>query len=271
MYPRQVFRPVAEPSHSPTRVGPPKRTLPNRSDQRLRLTTELHPPRPPQPPPELTALEARMEARINALGDENQKLTDDLLTVRSDLAIAKNDLSTALTRVGAMEHNLYGLETLDPKFEEMKENYERLSTLLRGEHLFDSEKFRTAIRTEVKSNIGYYWPSLESDLRAQLWKEFPEPVKEYVEKEIGQVVDEVVMIRSDLVALQQNPAAGGNVQNGDLAIPELRQAMERIAKKQEELEEAILEIGRVRESERAQGASTSSVPGLIPNNTGNSA
>ena len=79
------------------------------------------------------------------------------------------------------------------------------------------------------------------------------------------------MIRSDLVALQQNPAAGGNVQNADLTIPELRQAMKRVEKKQEELEEAILKMGRVRESERAQGASNSSISRLIPNNAGNSA
>jgi len=207
---------------------------------------------------------------MNALADENQKLRDDLLTVRSDFAVAKDDLSTALTRVSATEHGLHELEALDPKFEDMKEDYERLSTLLRGEHLFDSEKFRTAIQTEVKSSIGYYWPSLKSDMRTQLWKEFPEPVKDYVEGEIGKVVDEVVMIRSDLVALQQNSATGGDVQNGDPAMAELRQAMERIEKKQEELE-AILEVGRVQEFERAPRASTSSVPRLTPNNTGNSA
>lgn len=208
---------------------------------------------------------------MNALADENQKLRDDLLTVRSDLAVSKDDFSTALTRVGTMEHSLHELETLDPKFEDMKEDYERLSTLLRGEHLFDSEKFRTAIQTEVKNSIGYYWPSLKSDMRTQLWKEFPGLAKDYVEKEIGKVVDEVVMIRSDLVALQQNSATGGNVQNGDPAIAELKQAMERIEKKQEELEEAILEVGRAQEFKRAPRASTSSDPRLTPNNTGNSA
>jgi cytochrome c556 len=57
------------------------------------------------------------------------------------------------------------LETLEPRFEDMKENYERLSKLLRGEHLFDSEKFRTAIQNEVKNSIGYYWPSLKSDMK----------------------------------------------------------------------------------------------------------
>jgi hypothetical protein len=251
-----------------------------------------------------------MEARINALADENQKLRDDLLTVRSDLAVTKNDLSSALTRVGTMEHSLHELETLDPRFEEMKEGYERLSTLLRGEHLFDSEKFRTAIHAEVKSSIGYYWPSIKSDLRAQLWKEFPEPVKDHVEKEIAKVVDEVVMLRSKLVALQQNPATGGSVQNGDPAVAELKQAMERIEKQQQELGEAMSEVGQVRELEigqvqelevgqtrelgvgqtqefevgqvqefevgqvqefeRAQGAYTSNVPRLTPNNTGNS-
>lgn len=207
---------------------------------------------------------------MNALADENQKLRDDLLTVRSDLAVAKDELSTALPRISATEHGLHELEALDPKFEDMKEDYERLSTLLRGEHLFDSEKFRTAIQTEVKNSIGYYWPSIKSDLRTQLWKEFPGPVKDYVEGEIGKVVDEVVMIRSDLVGLQQNSATGGNVQNGDPAIAELKQAIERIEKKQEELE-AILEVGRVQEFERAPRASTSSVPKLTPNSTGNSA
>lgn len=207
---------------------------------------------------------------MNALADENQKLRDDLLTVRSDLAVSKNDLSTALTRAGTMEHDSRELETLGQKFEDMKEDYERLSVLLRGEHLFDSEKFRMAIQTEVKNNIGYYWPSLKSDMRSQLWKEFPEPVKQYIGEEIGKVVDEMVMIRSDLVALQQNSATGGNVQNGDSAIAELKQTMERLEKKQEELEEAMSEAGQIREFERAGRASTSSDPRLTPNNARNS-
>lgn len=205
-----------------------------------------------------------MEARLNALADENQKLRDELLTVRSQFAITKNDLATALTRIDSTEHNFHELETLEPRFEDMTENYERLSKLLRGEHLFDSEKFRTAIQNEVKNSIGYYWPSLKSDMKSQLLKEVPESVKEYVEKEIAKVVDEVVVVRSDLVTLQQNSTAGGNVQNGDPAIAELKHAMERIEKRQEELAATISDVGMT------QRASTSNGPRLVPNNTGNS-
>lgn len=208
---------------------------------------------------------------MTSFADENQKLRDELLTVKSDLVVAKNGLTAALTRVGTMEHNLHGLEALNPKFEDMKEDYERLSTLLRGEHLFDSEKFRTAIQTEVKSSIGYYWPSLKSDMKSQLWKDFPEPVKAYVNQEIGKLVDEVVTIRSNLVGLQQSSTTGENIQNGDPVVAELQRAMERIEKKQEELEAAISEVGRAREFEGARRASTSNIPGPTPNNTGNSA
>jgi len=211
-----------------------------------------------------------MEARWNAFADENQKLRDELLNVRSQLAVTKNDLSTALTRIDSTQHNFRELETLESRFEEMKENYERLSKLLRGEHLFHSEKFRTAIHNEVKSSIGYYWPSLKSDMKTQLWKETPEPMKEYVEQEIAKVVDEVMVVRSDLVALQQNSTAGGNVRNNDPAITELKQAMERIEKKQEELEATISNVGRVPELEKVRHASTSRGPRLTPNNTGNS-
>ena len=208
---------------------------------------------------------------MNAFADENQKLRDELLTVRNELAAAKSDLATTLTRVGTMEHDLHELETLGPKLGDVEENYERLSKLLRGEHLFDSEKFRSAIQTEVKNAIGYYWPSLRSDMKAQLWKDFPGPVKDYMEKEMGKVADEIVLIRSDLATLQHNSVGGGSVQNGDAGIAELKQTMERIEKRQEELEAAVPKTGETQESERARRASTSSVLGLTPNNAGNSA
>ena len=271
IYSRKVLTgPADEPSHPTTRVGPPKHRLPNRPEPKLR-PTEPHPARPPPPAPGVTALEARMEARMNALADENQKLRDELFSVKSELALAKDDLSTALTRIGGAEHILHELEALDPKFEDMQENYERLTNLLRGEHLFDSEKFRSAIQAEVKGSIGYYWPSVKSDLKAQLWREFPEPAKKYVEKEIGKVVDDVAVIRSNLVVLQQHSSTSRNAQNGDPAIAELKQAMEQVEKRQAELEAAVSEVGRAQQLERTRRASTSSVTRLTSNDTGNSA
>ncbi|KAF9646383.1 hypothetical protein BDM02DRAFT_3029199 [Thelephora ganbajun] len=228
----QVHRPVAGPSRPDPKVGPPTYRLPKRLEPKLRPPTELYPPRPPPPHPGLATLEARM----NAFVDENQKLRDELVTVKSELAVTRSELTTALARVGAVERGLHGLETLETKLEDMKDNYERLSNLLRGEHLFDSEKFRTAIQTEVKNNFGYYWPSLKSDMKTQLWKECPPPVKEYLEKEMGKVVDEVMLVRSELLAFQQKWTTGVNDQSGDPAITELKQVIERIEKKQEELE-----------------------------------
>lgn len=271
IYSRKVLTgPTDGPSHPTTRVGPPKRRLPIRPEPKLR-PAEPHPPRPPPPAPGLTALEARMEARMNALADENQKLRDELFSVKGELATSKDDLSTALARIGAVEHNLHDLEALDPKFEDMKENYERLANLLKGEHLFDSEKFRSAIQAEVKGSIGYYWPSVKSDLRAQLWREFPEPAKKFVEKEIGKVVEDVAVIRSNLVALQQHSSTSGNAESSNPAIAELKQALERVEKRQGELEVAVSEVGSAQQFERARRASTSSVPRPAPNHTGTSA
>jgi len=208
---------------------------------------------------------------MNAFVGENQKLRDELATVKSELATARDELATALAHVDATEHGLHGLETLEQKFEDMKDNYEQLSNLLRGEHLFDSEKFRTAIQIEVKNSFGYYWPSLKTDMKSQLWKDLPPPVKEYVEREMGKVVDEMVLVRSELVTLQQKPATSGNVQNGDPEIAKLKQALERVEKQQEELGMVISKAGMGQEFERARRGSTSSIPRPIPNNTGNSA
>jgi len=208
---------------------------------------------------------------MNVFVDENQKLRDELATVKSELAASRNDLATALPNIDATEHGLHRLEALEEGLEATKDDYEQLSNLLRGEHLFDSEKFRTAIQTEVKNSFGYYWPSLKNDMKTQLWKDFPPPVKEYMEKEIGRVVDEVVLIRSELVTFQQNPTTSGNVQNGDPAMAELKQALERIEKRQEELEVAISKAGTGQEFERNRHDSASNVPRPTPNNTGNSA
>ena len=207
---------------------------------------------------------------MDVLADENQKLRDELFSVKGELAIAKGDLSTAVARIGTVEHDLHELEALDPKFEDMKENYERLANLLKGEHLFDSEKFRSAIQAEVKGSIGYYWPSVKADLKSQLWREFPEPAKKYVEKEIGKVVEDVALIRSNLVALQQHSSTSGNAAGSDPEIAELKQALERVEKRQGELEMAISEVGKAQQLERTRRASTSSVPRPTPNHTGTS-
>ena len=191
---------------------------------------------------------------MSAFVDENQKLRDELATVTNELVATRDELAGALTRIGVMEHGLQGLEALEPRLDGMRDEYERLSNLLRGEHLFDSEKFHTAIQSEVKVGIGYYWPSLKTDMKNQLWKDLPPPVKEYLEKEIGNLVEEVALIRSELVVLQQNPPTRGNFQDGDPAIIELRRTIERVEKKQEEFE-------------RVLRSPTSSVPKLSPNST----
>lgn len=273
MYRSQAHQPVAGPSYPITKVGPPKRRLPDRPEPKLRRGTELNPPRPP-PNPGLSALEARMDAydaKIDAFMDENQKLRDELAATKSELADARNELTTALTRIDTTEHNLRDLETLEPRLDDMKENYERLSNLLRGDHLFNSEKFRTAIHSEVKVSFGYYWPSAKADMKAQLWKELPPPIREYLEKEMGKLVEQVESIRSELVALQQKSAVGGNVQNGDPAISEPEQTMDWVENKQVESEVAISEAGRAQELEMARRDSTSSIPELTPNDTGNGA
>ena len=210
------------------------------------------------------------EAKITTLLKENQKLRDEVTTAKSELAVTRNGLAAALARIGAAEHSLHGLETLESRLDEMNDNYERLSNLLRGEYLFDSEKFRMAIQSEVKASFGYYWPSLKTDMKAQLWREIPPPMKEYLEKEIGKLGDEVVLVRSELLALQQKSTAGENFQNGDPAIAELRQAVGRVEEKLEEFEAAMSETGRVQGFERVRRSSTSSIPRLTPNNTGNS-
>lgn len=260
----QVPQPVAGPSNPATRVGPPKHRLPDRTGPKLRPATELVPPRPPPPLPGLAAL----EARINAFVVENQKLRDELATAKNDLVTARNELTSALARVNNVEQDLHGLEALEMKLEELKGDNERLSTLLSSEHLFDSERFRTTIHAEVKSSFGYYWPSAKTDMKNQLWKEVPPKVKEFVEKEIGRVVDQVTLVRSEVVTLQQKYIAGGNVQNGDPAMGELGQATEQV---QEESEATISEVGRAQEFEKNQDSSPLAVPRLTLKDTGDSA
>jgi len=161
---------------------------------------------------------------MNAIVGENQKLRDEL-------AATRNELTTALTRVDATERGLHNLETLESRLDD--------ASLVMGDDLFNSEKFRTTVQSEVKSSIGYYWPSLKTDMRDQLWKELPQPVKEYVEKEKTKLTDEVVLVRSELVSLQQKSTAGGNVQDCALAIAELKEAVGQIEKKQVEFERAL--------------------------------
>ena len=262
----RVPQPVAGPSHPATRVGPPTYRLPDRTGPKLRRGNELLPPRPPPPHPGLAALEARVDAFV----EENQKLKDELVTAKSDLMTTRNELMAALTRVNTVEHSLHELEALELKLEEMKGDYERLSNLLSSEHLFDSERFRTTIHAEVKSSFGYYWPSAKTDMKSQLWKELPPKVEEHVEKEIGKVQDQLALVRSEVEALQHKFTTGGNVQNG--APPtELRQAIERVEKKQEELEATVSRVESAQEFERSQRGSSSSTPGLAPNNTENGA
>lgn len=258
----QVLQPVAGPSHLETRVGPPKPKLPDRPLPKLRPLNELAPPRPPAPIPGLAAL----EARIDALADENRKLRDELAAAKNDLMTAKDELTAALTRVETLELSLHGLEALEVKLEGMEGDYERLSNLLSSEHLFDSERFRTTIHAEVKNSFGYYWPSAKTDMKNQLWKELPPKVKEFVEKEIARVVDQLSLVRSEVVALQQKFTGGGNLQNGDLATVELIQAIERVGKKQEELEAAVSNLERAQEFE---GSSTSNVARSMSNDSGN--
>ena len=260
----RVRQPVAGPSHS-TRVGPPKHKLPDRpSGPKLRPAAELPPPRPPPPVPGLAALEAKM----NYFADENQKFRDELAAAKSELADTKAELTAALTRVDTMGRDLHGLETLETQLEEMKGNYERLSNLLSSENLFASERFRANIQAEVKNSFGYYWPSAKSDMKNQLWKELPPAVKGHVEKEMGKVSDAMEQIKSQLVALQQKSAVDGSVQNGDPGA-ELKQAIERLGKKQEELQATISKVERDQEPERTRRDSTPSVPTPTPNDTGN--
>ena len=210
------------------------------------------------------------EAKMNTFADENQKLRDELAVAKSELSVTRDELAAVLTRIGATEHGLHGLETLEPRLDAMKDDYEQLSSLLRGEHLFQSERFRTAIHSEVKVSFGYYWPSVKADMKAQLWKELPPPMREYLEKEMGKLADQVVSLRSELVTLQQRSTTGGNVQNGDPVTTEPNQAMEWVENNQE-FEAAMPEAGRAQEFEWARRGSTSSVPGVTPNNAGNSA
>lgn len=232
----QVHQPVAGPSRQITRVGPPTRRLPDRPEPRLRPVAERNPPRPPPPHPGVATLEARMsayETKTNALVSENQKLRDEL-------AATRNELTTALTRVAATERGLRDIERLESRLDDTRDEYDRLSNLLTGDNLFNSEKFHATIQSEVKSGIGYYWPSLKTDMKDQLWKELPPPVKRYVEKEKNKLTDEIVLIRSALVSLQQKSTAGGDVQDYAPAIAELKNAVERIEKKQTEFERALL-------------------------------
>lgn len=261
----QVLQPVAGSSNQLTKVGPPKHRLPDRTGPKLRPATELLPPRPPP----LHGL-AALETKVNALVDENQKLRHELVTAKDDLVTTRNELLAALARVDTTEQGLHGLETLELKLEEMKGDYERLSNLLSSEHLFDSERFRTTIHAEVKSSFGYYWPSAKNDMKHQLWKEVPPKVREFVVEEIGKVVDQVALVRSEVVALQQRFAAGGDVQNGDPTMAELRKAIERVGKKQTELEAAVLKVEKAQGSGRIEKPSTSTVLRHTPNDTANS-
>lgn len=198
----------------------------------------------------MSTYEAKMntyEAKMNALVRENRKLKDDL-------AATGNELTKALARIGATERDLLRLEVLESRLDNTKDEYERLSSLLTGDNLFNSEKFRTVIQSEVKSGFGYYWPSLKTDMRDQLWKELPPPVKEYMEMEKSKLTDEVVLIRSALVSLQQKSTASESAQDGAPAISELKKAIERIEMRQEEFESALR-------------GSTSSAPRLGPKST----
>lgn len=251
----QGLQPVAGPSHPATKVGPPKFSLPDRTGPKLRPVTEVPPPRPPQPLPGLAALEARM----NAFLDENQKLRDELTTAKDDLVSARSELTAALTRVDTVERDLNGLEAVELKLEEMKADYERLSTLLSSEHLFDSERFRTTIHAEVKNSFGYYWPSAKNDMKNQLWREVPPKVREYVDEEMGKVTHQVALVRSEAVALQHNLTAGGNIQNGGPTMAELMQTIERIQKKQEELEATVSKVERAQDTQRGS-TSTATKP-----------
>jgi len=172
------------------------------------------------------------EIKTNALVSENQKLRDEL-------AATRNELTVALTRVGTTERGLRDIERLESRLDDTRGEYERLSNLLTSDNLLNSEILRAAIQSEVKSGIGYYWPSLKTDMKDQLWKELPPPVKEYVEKEKSKLTDEVVLIRSALVSLQQKSTAGGDVQDYAPAITELKTAIERVEKKQVEFERAL--------------------------------
>ena len=206
---------------------------------------------------------------MNTFVNENQQLRDELAAAKDDLVTTRNELIAALARVNAVEHDLHGLETLELNLEEMKGNYERLSNLLSSEHLFDSERFRTTIHAEVKSSFGYYWPSAKNDMKNQLWREVPPRVREFVVEEIGKVVDQMSLIRSEVVALQQKITAGGNVQNGDPAMAELKQAIERVEKKQEELEAMVSKVEKAQEFDRTRRGSTPTVPRLTPIDTAN--
>ena len=256
MYNLQVPRAVAGPSNPVTRIGPPKRRLPDQSGPKLRHPTEVAPPRPPPPHPGLAALQAKM----NSIMDENQKIREELATVKSELAATRDDRTAALTRIEAMERSFGGLEELRTKQEEMKNDYEKLSSLLSNENLFDSERFRMNVQAVVKNSFGYYFPSLKNELKNQLGKELSPAVKEYVENEMGKVVDEVVQVRAELVTLQKS-SVSGITQSGDPMIVDLKQAIERVDKKQEELEAMFL---------RAEGTQ-SNVPTITPNDTRDSA
>lgn len=263
----RVRQPIAGPSNQTTRVGPPKHRLPRREEPKLRPAAELNPPRPPPPYPGLAAL----EARVNTFVDENQKLRDELATAKSELATTKDELVSALARIDTVERSLYGLMTLEQKLEELQGTYEKLSSLLTDGSLFDTEKFHSATQAGVKECFSYYWPSVKNDLKAQLWKETPEVVKEHVRKEIGKVMDEVMTVRSELVALKQTSTASGGAQNGDTAIAELKRIIQRVEKKQEELEAKASRIENAQELEKTRRDSTPSVPRLTSSNTGNSA
>jgi len=176
---------------------------------------------------------------MNAFADENQKLRDELTTVKGELVAAREELTAALARIDTTKHSLHGLEALDSRVDGMKEDYDKLSNLLRGDNLFNTEKFHTAVQSEVKSNFGYYWPSAKTDMKNQLWKELPPSVKDHMDKEIGKLSDEMALIRSELVAFQQKSIAGGIIQNGDPAVAQLKQAIELIQTKQEELEKTL--------------------------------
>lgn len=261
----QIRQPVAGPSHPTTRVGPPKPRLPDRSAPKLRPAAEVPPPRPPPPHPGLAALEAKM----NTFVEENKKLRDELVTAKDELTAAKSELAAALTRVDTVERGLHGLEALETKLEEMNGDYERLSNLLSSEHLFDSERFRTNIQAVVKNSFGYYWPSAKNDMKNQLWKELPPIVKEFVEKEVGKVANEIALVRSELATVQPRSTTGGGVQNGDTVMAGIKQAIERVEKMREESEGAISKAETAQEPERSRRGSTPSVPKLTPNNAEN--
>lgn len=186
---------------------------------------------------------------MNAFVDENQKLRDELAATKGELVATRDELAAAITRLDTAETGLRELETMAPKLGEMKNDYEQLSSLLGSEHLFSSERFRSTIQAE-----------------SQIWKELPSTVQQHMEKEVGKVVDEVVLVRSEVVALQQKLAASESARGENPAVVELRQALERVEKKQEELEG---KVGMAEEVERTKRASASSVPRLSPNDTVN--